>query len=253
MAAKRKPAAQEQSDAPQRIDTEIRRVAAKALKPRGKNARFMTAEQMKLLTENIQRDGTLTSLPLAYLRDDGTLELISGHHRVEAAKAAGLDEIEAIIITTRLSETRLTGLQLSHNAITGQDDKNVLADLYGTLDLEMRRYSGLTDDSFEGFDGLGLDSLGIGAITYEELRISFLPNDRDEFLAYLKRVSAEAAKRPTIAAPREDFDEFFDTMIAVKEGLQILNAGLGLLAMARLASERLDQLNAEAGDDGAGQ
>lgn len=232
----------------QQIATVIRKADPTALKARDKNARFMTAAQLKRLTDNIARDGALTSLPLVYQRAEGRLEIISGHHRVQAAIGAGMSEIDVICITTELSETRLTGLQLSHNAITGQDDQSLLADLYSSLDLEGRKYSGLTDDAFAGLDNLGLASLGIGAVKYEELRITFLPEDQVEFEAYLKRIGKAAEKRPHLVAARADFDELFDSLIRVKEGLKVHNAGLALVAMARLACEKLTEIEATDAD-----
>ena len=121
------------------IATEIRKVDPKTLKPREKNARYMTNEQLERLTENVKRDGRLTSLPLVHTLADGRLELISGHHRTLASIGAGFDQIEVIVITTELDDSRITALQLSHNAISGQDDKSILAGLYEALDLPERK------------------------------------------------------------------------------------------------------------------
>jgi hypothetical protein len=49
------------------LNTEIRRLPLKVLKHLETNARYMTADQQKRLTENISRDGGLTSLPLVWL------------------------------------------------------------------------------------------------------------------------------------------------------------------------------------------
>lgn len=237
---------------PPKVETEVRTVDPRQLAGRDKNARFMTAVQMKQLVENIQRDGGLTSLPLVYQRapDAAKLEIISGHHRVEAAIKAGLAEIQALVIVSEVDEKRLVAIQLSHNAITGSDDRSILAELYAELDLDTRKYSGLTDDMLGGFDKLGLASLGVGGSLYEDLHISFLPDDREQFLAFLKRIGSKAKEREVLVARFVDFDDLFETLIRVKTSMNVQNVGIAMCLMAELASERLDQIEAEQKADG---
>lgn len=205
----------------------------------------MTAQQMKQLTANIRRDGKLTSLPLVFERPDGALEILSGHHRTQAAIEAGLAVIDVLVVKGDLDEKRLTAIQLSHNAITGQDDRSMLASLYDGLDLDDRKYSGLTDDLLGGFD-LKMVGMGVGAITYEELRINFLPEDAEEFRKCLKRIETHAKKRDALVAHYADFDRFFETLLAIKQGLNIHNAAIALRFMADLAAEQLSTM--EMGD-----
>ena len=227
-----------------KLATEIREVDPRTLKGRDKNARYMTAQQMAQLVENLKRDGELTSLPLTYQHDGGTLEVISGHHRVEAAIKAGFATIRVLVIVTRLSDARLTAIQLSHNAINGQDDRSILADLFQSLEITERKYSGLTDDMFGGLD-LQLSGLSIGAVTYQELKISFLPEDEAEFLDLVKRVEKKA-KGLNLVAPLTIFDRLFDTLIAVKRFANVQNAGIAMCLLAQLADERLAQLEKQA-------
>ena len=57
-----------------------------------KNARFMRAEQYQRLVSNVKRDGCLTSVPFAVKNGERFL-ILSGNHRVQAAKDAKLTEI----------------------------------------------------------------------------------------------------------------------------------------------------------------
>lgn len=233
------------------IATEIRSVAPKSLKARETNARYMTAEQLERLTENVRRDGKLTSAPLAHTLADGRLELISGHHRTLAAIGAGLEQIDVIVITSELDEPRIKALQLSHNAITGQDDQSILRSLYESLDLIERKHSGLTDDILADIGKVDVSGLSLGAIEYQQLRIDFLPEDATAFEAALKRLGKAGAKQRVLVARYEDFDAVFDTLIAVKAATDTFNAGLALRFMADLALERLEQIDAEEAADAA--
>ena len=58
-----------------------------------KNARYMKAEQFQNLVENVKKDGNLSSLPLCYREKDGKLRVLSGNHRVMAARQAGVEQV----------------------------------------------------------------------------------------------------------------------------------------------------------------
>jgi ParB-like chromosome segregation protein Spo0J len=62
-----------------------------------KNARYFAPEVFQQLVDNIKSDGRLESIPLCYQTDKdkeaGKYHIISGHHRVSAAKQAGLEFI----------------------------------------------------------------------------------------------------------------------------------------------------------------
>ena len=230
------------------IATEIRKVDPKTLKPREKNARYMTNEQLERLTENVKRDGRLTSLPLVHTLADGRLELISGHHRTLASIGAGFDQIEVIVITAELDDSRITAIQLSHNAISGQDDKSILAGLYEALDLPERKYTGLTDSVLGDLGKVDVSAISLGVIEYQQLRVDFLPDDAQAFEAGLKRLGKVSEKMVHMVASYADFDAVFDTLIRVKEKTNTFNAGMAMRLMVDLAIERLDQLDQENAD-----
>lgn len=212
----------------------------------------MTAMQMRQLVDNLKRDGNLTSLPLVYPKTPELLEIISGHHRVEASIKAGFETIDVLVVLTPLDEKRITAIQLSHNAISGQDNRSILAELYGELDLDARKYSGLTDEMLGGFDKLGLVGLGVGMALYEDLHVSFLPDDREQFLAFLKRIASKGKGSDVLVARFADFDQLFETLIRTKSAMNVQNVGIALHMMAQLATERLDQMETEQEADGQG-
>jgi len=211
------------------------------------NARFMTADQMRRLSGNLKKDNALTSAVLVYPdAESRKLVVLSGNHRVEAAVLAGQHIIPVMVIQSFLTEERKIAIQLSHNAITGQDDPNILGKLYESLTLEYKAYSGLTDDSFNILEKLDIDSLAIGTPQYEEILLLFLPADKTIFMKCLERLGKLIEKRTYLAALYDDYSRIFEAIIAVKQHKNIFNTAVAIRALADLAIERLEQLEAEA-------
>ena len=208
-----------------------------------KNARYMKGEQFNQLVENLRRDGVLTSLPLVHEQ-----LVLSGNHRVLAAIKAGIEEADVVEILGPLPEARKLALQLSHNAITGQDDPSILALLYAELDLDWKTYSGVNDDVLKGMEELDLAALSAGATTYQDMLLTFLPEEATAFLDLVKRIETKGKKALRLLASLDDFDHFFETTVAVKEKLNIQNTATAVRMMATLAVERLAEL--EANQDG---
>jgi hypothetical protein len=228
------------------LDIEPRKVDPTALRRREKNAHYMAPAMFKRLVENVRVDGKLTTTVLVCQDADGTLEILSGHHRTAAAIEAGLQLVDALVITTPLTEKRKVAIQLSHNSINGKDDGSLLAELYASLDIDAKKFSGLDDSILDVGKGLTASALGGANIKYEELLFAFLPEDKHAFEVELEALAKRAKKLRVHAAPHSEFDAFFDAIVRSKHQLNIVNSGIALSALARLASERLDQLEEEA-------
>jgi hypothetical protein len=216
-------------------------VDPRSLVRRDVNARYMEPAQFMRLVQNFKTDGKMTGTVTVCQNMDGGLEILSGHHRTEAAIEAGFEAVDVVVITTPLSEDRKTAIQLSHNSITGQDNPNVLAKMYESLDLEAKKFSGLTDAVLDGLKGLSAANLTALKTGYEEMTIVFLPETREELDGHMKRLREIVKRRPALAARYADFDAVFEAIVAVKSSLKILNDALAIAAMARLAVEKLDE------------
>jgi hypothetical protein len=227
------------------LDTIELEVDPKALKRQETNARFMTAQQMEQFVANLRRDKKLTSLPLCY-RAPGSedIEILSGHHRVEASILAELNPIRVIVIVSYLSEARKTAIQLSHNAIVGQDDPATLAMMYSGLDLDAKAYSGLDDTVLKAMENVELTGLNVG-VKYQEMNLFFLEEDEAEITEALQAIEKAARKEQAYVARFVDFDHFFETIVLVKTKYQAFNSGIAFRLMADLARERLAQIEAE--------
>lgn len=199
----------------------------------------MSERTFKQLVTNIERDGCLTSAPLVYERD-GKVLVLSGNHRVKASIAAGLTEIPIIKLVGDVSDSRQVAIQLSHNAIIGDDDPNILRELFDSLDVMEQRYSGLTDTDLGVLSDPDLMKLSVGLPAYDEMLISFLPDDLTEFTANLEKLKTRMEKTPVIFARFRDYHDFFRAFLSVKEVEKIGNDGVALLVMSQLALEQIE-------------
>lgn len=92
------------------------KIPPSALREQDVNARSMSTAMFERLSQTIARDKRLESLPLCARTERG-LEIISGHHRVRPATAAGLSELFSIVDATGFTRSELAAKQLAHNSI----------------------------------------------------------------------------------------------------------------------------------------
>ena len=63
-----------------------------------KNARVMRRGIYMTLVDNLKKDGRLESVPLCRPNGDGTYKVLSGNHRIMAAKDAGVVNVPILIL-----------------------------------------------------------------------------------------------------------------------------------------------------------
>jgi hypothetical protein len=233
------------------LQTRVIKVRYAELKLLEKNARFMKGAMFEQLVKNIQRDGCLTSLPVVN-RQSGKLEVASGNHRVAAAIKAGLVEGDALEIVTPLTREQFVAIQLSHNAIAGEDDPNVLRALYDELGFDWKEYSGLSDDAFD-VNNLDTSVLRVEQPFYEELHVSFLPGDAEVFKRWLEKIGKSKSAATRYVGLYEDFRLFFETLVDVKDARGVVNTAVALRMMAELAGQALEKNEREAAPSRLGQ
>jgi ParB-like chromosome segregation protein Spo0J len=109
------------------------KVPIAALREQDVNARSMPKTMFERLARTIARDKRLESLPLCAKTDRG-VEIISGHHRVRAATAASISEMFVLVDVTGLTRSQIAAKQLAHNAIEGQDNEQLLSEIYRQIE-----------------------------------------------------------------------------------------------------------------------
>lgn len=225
------------------IQTKLIKIDPATLRGIDKNARFMSHVTFNRLVENIKKDGKLTSVPLV-CKDGSEFVVLSGNHRVAAAVKAKLTEIDVMLIIEDLPPKRRRALQLSHNSVAGQDDQNVLRELYDELDsVYLKEYSGVNENDF-GFDEVDIASLLSLRIEYKELIFFFLPEKMEKLDVFLKRLKDKSSTFYH-CAKYDSFNKFFDVLIKTKKIKQIFNNAIALDIMVTLAEQRLLQVEHE--------
>lgn len=225
------------------METKVIKVNPKDIKLLEVNARFMKADEFKKLVDNIKRDGCLTQLPFCCYNKDGDLEVLSGNHRVQAAIEAGLKKIDVQITEDKLTKNQRIGIQLSHNAISGQDDMSILKQLYEAIDdIDYKAYSGLDDETLQLLEQIKTDGMSEGALSFQILNIAFLPSEIKEIQKCIKKVKAEIRKNVALTLRFEDYDKYLDTLNDVSQGMRIKNTATAFMGMLGIVNNHLDEL-----------
>lgn len=214
-----------------------------------KNARFMRAEQYQRLVENIKRDGCLTSVPFAIRTTDPAdpaqfrYKILSGNHRVKAACDAGLAEIPVLYTDQELTHAQQVAIQLSHNAIAGQDDMAILRELYDEInDVALKEYSGLDDVVLGRMEPPDLDPLSESHLGYRVVSIAFLPMEVERANQLYAKVMERADGDSTWVNRFAEYDRFLDALTIAKEMAGIKNTATAFGLLLDLAEKHLDEI-----------
>ncbi len=211
-----------------------------------KNAHYMPTKLYKRLVENVRHDGNLSSLPFCWRDADGKLVVLSGNHRVDAARDAGVERILVLYTDATLSRSEQIAVQLAHNAIVGADNKQTLRELWDEiLELEFKQYTGLDETTLETVDAGSLDKLRAQQLPLEMVQLLFLPEEVERVQAVidgLGRLGGREAVR--YAARLADFDRFFETLLKVKEAEGIVNSATAVLRMVEIVEAHLQTATA---------
>lgn len=207
-----------------------------------KNARFMRNEVLRRLVDNIKQDGQVSQIPFCVPRGDRFV-VLSGNHRVKAARLAGLTEIPIIFTSEALSRDQELAIQLSHNAIAGEDDPVILKDLWSELTtVSAKLYSGLDDKLLATLAAIAMPAISEVKLEFRTLSFLFLPEEAEE----LQRTFDDARKlvsgHATYLARFSDFDRLLDGLATASAAHNIKNAATGLMCLVALAQRHLTDL-----------
>lgn len=207
-----------------------------------KNARFMRVEQYRRLVENIRRDGCLTSVPFAVKRGE-RYYILSGNHRVKAAKDAGLTEVPVLYTDRELTRAQQVAIQLSHNAIAGQDDLAILRELYDEInDVALKEYSGLDDVLLGKLTPPNLDPLSEKGLEYRVVSIAFLPEEVERAEKLFAKMLEQATGNVTWINRRADYDRMLDALTVAKAKAGVKNTATAFGLLLDLAEKHLDEI-----------
>ncbi|WP_437187807.1 ParB/Srx family N-terminal domain-containing protein [Planctomicrobium sp. SH668] len=211
-----------------------------------KNARFMKKETFSQLTKNVTKDEMLSSIPLVHPVKDGLdyrncpeeeLEVISGNHRVKAAKEAGFESIVVLSIPHQRNEAKVAK-QLSHNAISGTDDDQLLRELYEELSsIEAQLYSGLDSEDVQQLKDIEFSGFGAEPVRTEKIVLWFLPEEVAELDKILLEASEIASADKVYLVAESNYKEIFNAITKTKTIKNIANTAVAFMVLASELSE----------------
>jgi hypothetical protein len=207
-----------------------------------RNARYMTKEQQDKLTTNIKHDGFLSQLPFGIKQKDGKYKIISGNHRIKSAIKANLEKILILYGDVEdFDEKRQLAIQISHNAIAGQDDLIILKSLYLDLDdLFLKQYSGIDEKLLFDCKSLDLSAISENELALYSLTFMFCEANRERVEHLLEaleqKVGLEGESTNLIIG---DPDRFISIMSKIQKQFGIKNRSTALLKMCEICENVL--------------
>ncbi|TDB79626.1 hypothetical protein E1182_11980 [Micromonospora sp. KC721] len=204
----------------------------------------MRKETFDRLVGNVRRDGALTSTPLVWNDTaGGRMVVLSGNHRIMAAREAGLTAVNVIVVDQPLSRARQVALQLSHNAIEGEDDPATLKQLYEELDdVDWRAYSGLDDKQLDLLAQVDLEGLSEANLDFAAIQLAFLPHELDA-----ARASFDEARKLVQADGRwlaryADYESTLDALATAHSAHNVGNVATALGLILAVFERHLGEL-----------
>jgi hypothetical protein len=215
------------------------------------NAHFMPKRVYDQLVANIRRDGNLSTLPFCWHDADGKIHVLSGHHRIDAARDAGVPAVLYLYTDEVLTADQRTAIQLSHNSLVGEDDLAILKRQWESIaSIEARLYSGLDDEQFKTFEPVALGAFNERDIRFETIELLFLPSETDRLVELAGKLGK--SKRVRLAGWDAHYDLMAEALMRLKDATAIFNSATAFLVMAEAANGYCDWLErAEEMDDAA--
>src|SRR5690606_5093950 len=134
--------------------------------------------------------------------------------------------------------------QLSHNAIAGEDDPEILRELYERIEnVDLKLYAGLDDATLELPKEVRPPSISEVNLQFRNVSIVFLPDDLEraqEAWAEAKAVLSKADE--TWLASMADYDDWLDTIEAAQASHDIKNVATALMLVLDLARKHITEL-----------
>ncbi|MHB8491190.1 MAG: ParB/RepB/Spo0J family partition protein [Solirubrobacteraceae bacterium] len=203
-----------------------------------KNARYMEHRVFQNLVENIRRDGRLESVPLTRRTPTG-YRCLSGNHRVQAAKEAGIPEVLILIAEGEMSRSEEVAKQLSHNSLVGADDAAILGELWAEIDdVSLKYYAGIDDRLIGQLEDVSLAGLTEARMEFQVISFAFLKGEGDRLKRVLQDVQA-SLENEAILARWAEYDRFMDALAAVKSRHKVTNGATALMLMLDIVEEAL--------------
>ncbi|HZX21027.1 MAG TPA: ParB N-terminal domain-containing protein [Clostridia bacterium] len=215
---------------------EIWKVDVDELREQDINARAMSKPMFDRLSLTIKNDARLETLPFCALTDKG-IEIVSGHHRTRALRAAGLRDLFAIVDVTGLSRDKIKAKQLAHNAIQGDDNEQIVKQIYQSIeDANVKLEAFIDKDLDMEIKKVQISDI-IVDLNYRTVLLTFLPTEKE----YFEEIAEEINKQydGMYLADKEKFQDFVDIINKIDKEYDIRSVTTALGKMVEISAEYL--------------
>jgi len=212
-----------------------------------KNAHYMEQATFRQLVANIKRDGELSSVPFCIEKENGRYLAVSGNHRVQAAKMAGLTQIPVMYALEQdITHDEMRAIQLSHNSIKGQDDAEILKELLDEIkDTAMKEYAHISQEYLAEMERMDytieMPSNEIVPVTF--MFIDTAKANMDKIFAQLDILTPRELENVTLL-PKETLKRLNEVSAKVQDKYKIKAQVLSICKMIELVDYTLNN-----GDD----
>ena len=205
------------------------------------NARFFKRETFRQLRDNIAADKRLSSVPLCYRYPDGKLEVLSGNHRVQASIEAGIPLIMVLVITEELEKSKRIAIQLSHNALVGEDDQSILANLWAQIEnTRDQLYSGLDSEAVQALGEVELVNFSTPQVPTHMVTFMFTDGEKEHLSEILELLKQQAKKSGTVyICPSSEYEPFLQLLSDTKNAENIRDTSLAMVRLLEVCNDWL--------------
>ena len=210
--------------------------------PLERNAHYMDKDIFDRLVDNVAEDGFLSQLPFGMKRqEDGKYLMLSGNHRLKAAIKAKLEYILILYIDEVDKDTQL-GYQLSHNALVGKDDRQMLKEIYEEIQsLEKREFSGLNGLDFVDVNKISTPAINDGDIEITEMKFMFVESRANNIKTVLDALEKmDIGEESSIIVG--SFESYIRLTQEVKKRYQIKSRSVAFSKMIDICEAYLEEL-----------
>ena len=193
----------------------------------------------KQLTANVKKRGQLESVPFCCAVDN-KIEIISGHHRIKAAKMAGIKYIPILLDTSGLTRSQIAAKQLAHNSINGFDDPDVLREITKIItDVDDMLESFITEQFVEPKEDLPSLIHIKSELEWKQISLVFLDNEIEDVENFLKRL--EQTPNEIWVGDVRSFDDFCKMLKKTQRVQDVKNMSAGISAMVKICNRYFDE------------
>lgn len=204
------------------------------------NANRMTDEDFAALCDNIGLSG-LSSVPCCYRKENGRFVMISGHHRLRACKKLHYKTMGILWVDeAELSRDEIIAIQLSHNSLHGEDDKNILKKLFSQIQsVDFKKFAHINMEEIKPVSSEGLSLFAMK----ENYTISIiLYNNSVENIEELIVDIREASKSSDVVllADQDPNEEWYLNLIkSIRKEYHIKSTNVAFSKILELAAKQM--------------